>query len=199
MAKKSKKYKTDFEKAIEKNAKDFAEEIEAIAENFGIRVEKKAKSIEKHDEFGFRVFGFAGPFVGSAVSLIFLILFAFVLNFVNIALGSVLLSNIANFLLRNMHWFFALFLFSGYSEYFAKRFKNSFWMVSPLVSGIAFIFVIWISIWALNMINLSANNLFVGFLSNLLYSNMVPIALIFIVVDYVLILTEKIIIFKGFK
>jgi hypothetical protein len=182
-------------KQLEKNAEDFAEEISALADKIGIKLDEKP--IRKHEDWGFRVFGFVGPLIASVFGMVVIMIFAWLAMFTGIVSGMGFFSTFSRFLSSNIYWFFALFLFLGYSDYFSKRFKKTYWVVSPLVSGIGFLFVIWIAIWTLNTINVYTNTVFVGFLSNLLYSNMVNILFIFIILDYVLILIEKTIIFKG--
>jgi hypothetical protein len=196
MAKRRKNSKNGkFEKQLEKNTNDFADEISALAEKIGIRFEEKP--IEKHDDWGFRVFGFVGPLFGSVFGTLFLLFFAWLANLAGIALRIGFFSAFSNLLSENIYWFFALFLFLGYSDYFSKRFRKTYWIVSPFVSGVSVLFVVWIAIWALSMINVYTNTVFVAFLSNLLYSNMMNILFAFIILDYVLILIKKTILFKG--
>ena len=198
MAKRRKKSREKtFEEILEKNGEHFAEEIKALLKSAGIDVEERYK--KKHEEMGFRVFGIVGPLIGSIVSVIFLALFAWILNFINLGLSIYLIASVTSFITSNMHWLFALFLFFGYSDYFSRRNKKTFWIVAPFVGSIVMLFVLWISIWALDTINLSANSIFLAYLSNSLYSNMIPIAFAFIVLDYVIIVIEKTIIFKGLK
>ena len=195
MAKRRISKKMDFEKQMEKNAEDFAEEISALADKIGIKIEEK--SSKKHEDWSFKVFGLVGPLLGSVFGMVVLMIFAWVAMFAGLVSGMGFFLTFSRFLSSNIYWFFALFLFLGYSEYFSNRFKKTYWVVSPIVSGIGILFVIWIAIWALNTINIYTNTVFVAFLSNILYSNMVNILFVFIILNYVLILIEKSIIFKS--
>ena len=198
MAKRRKKAREKtFEEMLEKNGEDFAEEINILTKKIGIDIEKGYQ--KKHDDWGFSVFGIVGPLVGSVIGVLFLTFFVWILKFINLGIGSSLISSVINFVLGNMHWLFALFLFLGYNDYFSKRNKKTFWIVAPFVGSIVMLFVLWMAIWTLDTINLSANSIFLAYLSNSLYSNMVPIAFAFIVLDYVIIVIEKTIIFKGLK
>jgi hypothetical protein len=183
------------EKMLEKNANDFAEELAVLAENIGVRF--KDKHPEKKDGWGFRVFGFVGPLLGSVFGVLFLMFFAWIVNFINLGLNSFILSGVSSFFWNNAYWFFVLFLFFGYSDYISKRFEKKYWVVSPFVSSAGLVFIVWISIWALNMINIQANSVFVNLLSNFLYSNMFGIMFAFIILDYVLILIEKTILIED--
>ena len=181
---------------MEKNADDFAEEIISLAERTGIKFREKR---QRKDGWDFRVFGFVQPLIWSVLGVLFLLFFAWMVNFINLGLDSFVLSGTSSFLWNNSYWFFVLFLFFGYSDYVSKRFEEKYWIVSPFVSSAGLVFIIWISIWALNMINIQANSVFINLLSNFLYSNMFNIMFAFIILDYVLILIEKGILIEGKK
>lgn len=179
---------------LEKNAKDFAEEVVALAKKAGIKPEKRHK---ENDDWSFRVFGFVGPLIGSVFGTLFLVLFSWLVGIMSTVLGMLFFTDVSYFITNNVHWFFVLFLFFGYSEYFSKRFRKRYWVVSPFVSGTGLVFVIWLAIWALNLVNVYGSSIFVANLSNFLYANMIGIMFVFIVLDYVLIVIEKIIITEG--
>lgn len=198
MAKRRKNSKNKgFEKQIEKNAQDFADEISALADKIGIKFEEK--NIEKRDGWGFRVFGLVGPLLGSIVSTMFLVFFAWLISLIGVASGVGFFRTFSSLLSSNIYWFFVLFLFFGYNDYFSKRYRKTYWIVSPFISGASAVFVVWIAVWALNSINIYTNTVFVAFLSNFLYSNMMNIMFAFIILNYVLILIEKTMLVKGSK
>ena len=186
MAKKRrKKRKKKDESLIEIRFKNFAEEIEAIAENFSKRMERKGKKWEKkYRDWWFRNFGFIGPIIGSIFRLVFLGLGIWMLNLINLALRSSFILAISNFLFRNLHWFFGVFLFFGYSEYFSKRFPKTYCIFSPIVISIGIIFVIWVSIWILNAINTFAGSSVIASVSNFLYVNLSGMFVLFLVLGY---------------
>lgn len=178
---------------LEKNAKDFAEEMEALAEKFSERFEGRG-----HEDWGFRVFGLVGPLIGSVFGTLFLLVFAWFVSLVNAWLGIGLFYSVSSFVRSNIHWFFGLFIFFGYSDYFSRRYRKSYWTVSPFVNGVTVFFVVWMAVFALNAINRHAGSLLIAGLSNFLYSNIFTIMFAFMALGYILILIEKIII-KGLK
>jgi len=193
MAKKRRRKRRKRDKSlIEIRFRNFGEEIEAIAENFGKRMERKGKKWEKkHHDWWFRTFGFIGPIIGSIFGLVFLGFGIWVLNLVNLPLRSSFILVLSNFLFRNLHWFFGAFLFFGYSDYFSKRFSKTYCMVSPIVSSIGIIFVIWISIWILNSINTFAGSSVIASVSNFLYVNLSGIFVVFLVLGYAVTFIKK--------
>jgi len=193
----AKKHKlTKQQKMLEKNAENFAEELEALAEKIGIKFEGHK---ERHDDWGFRVFGFVAPLLGSVFGALFLLFFAWMINLINTGLGISLFSSIYLFVRNNIYLFFGLFIFFGYSDYFSKRYKKTFWTVSPIINGVGLLFAIWISIFVLNVISNYYNSVFLCNVSNILYSNMLGLYFVFILLGYILILIEKSIIIKGLK
>ncbi|MBN2202729.1 MAG: hypothetical protein JW700_00885 [Candidatus Aenigmarchaeota archaeon] len=182
-----------FESMLEKNAENVVEEMAALAQKVGIKPSKGAPN----DDWGFRVFGLLGPIFSSVFGALFVIISSWLIRLVGFQLGNAFVLDVASMLSSNVHWFFALFVFFGYSDYFSKRFRKKYWIIAPFVSGTCLLFVLWLGIWVLNTTNLYSNSIFLANLSNFIYANMVNIMLVFIVLDYVLIVLEKIILIEG--
>jgi len=173
------------ETEIEKRAKDFAEEIEAIGKRFHKRMERKHKQWEREWEgWWFRTLGFIGPLIRSIFGIIFLVFGIWLLNWINIPMGSNFISRLTNFIFTNLHWFFAFFVFSNYTEYFSKRYKKSYWIISPLTTSIGIVIVLWICVWLLNIINASVGSSVIASVSNFLYSNLAGILFLFLILGY---------------
>lgn len=179
-----------FGKRMEKRGKDFAEEMQDLGERFGRRMDRRDKEW-KYRWFG--VFGFIGPLIGSILGLVFLGILIWLLKFINLPLNSSFISSVSNFLFVNLHWFFAVFLFFGYSDYFSKRFHTTFWIVSPITTSIGTIIVIWISTWVLNLINASVQSSLIASVSNFLRANLLSLFIIFLVLGYVIVIIKKLI------
>ena len=184
--------KEEFANLIEKRSKEFAEEIEDLGKRIGIHIEHEAKKWEKekHD-WWFRSFGFIGPLIGSVFGILFLAFGIWALNMVNLYLGSNFISVVSNFLFKNLHWFFAAFLFFGYSNYLSKILPKTYWIISPIISSIGVVFAVWISTWVLNMINIYVNSSLISYLSNFLYLNLWGILFVFVVLGYAIIFIKK--------
>jgi len=169
------------ETEIEKRAKDFAEEVEAIGKRFGKRMERKGK---KWEHFRPKPFGLIGPLISSIFGIIFLSLGIWLLNWINIPMGSNFISRLTNFIFTNLHWFFAFFVYSNYTEYFSKKYSKSYWIISPLTTSIGIVIVIWISIMILNIINASVASTLILTVSNFLYENLAGFFFLFLVLGY---------------
>jgi len=184
-----------FGKRMDKRGKEFAEEMEDFGKRFGIYMEYKGKKWEREwKTWWFKTFGFIGPLIGSIFGIICVAVGIFVLNLINLPLGSGFISQVSNFLFTNIHWFFAVFLFFGYSDYFSKRYRKNYWMVSPIISSIGIVIVVWISIWALNLINTYVNSTLITSLSNFLYVNLWGIFVVFLILGYAVVVIKKMII-----
>jgi len=169
------------ETELEKRAKDFAEEVEAIGKRFGKRMEKKGKEWEC---CGPKTFGFIGPLISSIFGIIVLCLGIWLLNWINIPTGSSFISRLTSFIFTNLHWFFAFFVYSNYTEYFSKKYSKSYWIISPLTTSIGIVIVIWISIMILNIINASVASSIILIASNFLYENLPGFFFLFLVLGY---------------
>jgi hypothetical protein len=178
-----------FGKRMEKRGKDFGEEIGQLGEKFGRHMERRGKEYKSR---WFRSFGVVGPLIGSIFGIIVLAVGIFVLNFVNLALGSAFISAISSFLFANIYLFFAIFLFGNYRDYFSRRYEN-FWVVSPITTGISIIIALWIFAWLINLVNTVPQTQVLTSVSSFLLSNLSSFLAIFIVLGYAIVIIKKMI------
>jgi len=181
-----------FGKNMEKRGKEFGKEMEEFGERFGKHMEHRAKKWEKEwRDWWFISFGFIGPLVGSIIGIVFLSFGILVLRFINLPLDSGFISGLSTFILAKLHWFFAAFLFFGYSDYFSRRYSKTYWVVSPLINSIGAVFVIWVGTWILTIINNYAQSSLLAAVSNVLYENLVGIFFLFLIFGYIVVIVKK--------
>lgn len=183
-----------FGKFMEQRGKEFGEDIGDLGRRLENKFELRSKELEKdmHD-WWFKTFGFIGPLMGSIIGIVFISFGVLALNIINVPLGSSFISAVSNFLFRNLSWFFAFFLFFGYTDYFSKRFPRTYWIASPIAASIGIIITIWIAIWLLNLINVYSHSTLISFLSNFLFTNLGAIFVVTLVLGYVIIFIKAII------
>lgn len=186
----------NFGKYMRQRGKEFGEEVEDLAEKFEKRTEGRDKEWKKESaKWWFGAFGPVGPLIRSIIGILFLAIGILLLNFINMSLNSVFIYVISNFLLSNLYLFFALLLFFGYSDYFSKKFSNVFWVVSPITTAIAIIFILWIAANVLNLINLYISNTLIASVSIFIINNLQGIFMIFLVLGYAIIFIKKLIMY----
>jgi uncharacterized membrane protein len=183
----------DFDKWLEKRAKEIAEEIEEIGQRFGVEMKRRAKRHEKGHEWKFEIFGPLGPLFGSAAGIIFIAIGIWLLNLVNVPLESSFISTVSNFLYSNLHWFFVVSLFFGYNDYFSKKFSKSYWLVSPIMTGIAIVIVAWILGWVFGIVSNYTDSSIFPQLSAFLGENLWGILVLVVVLGYVIVFSQKIV------
>jgi hypothetical protein len=182
----------ELESKIEQRSREFAEEIEQLGRRLGMDIEHAARRHERErGERWFRAFDMMGPLVGSIFGIIFLAFGLWVLSFINLSLGSIFISDISNFFFSNLHWLFAAFLFFGYSNYFLMRFPKTYWLVSPIIGSLGAVFVLWISVSVLKIINVYASSSFITAVSGFVYGNLWGIFFAFVVFGYAVIFFRK--------
>lgn len=181
-----------FGKRMEQRGREFGEEMEDLGERFGKHFEHRAKEWKKEcRDWWFFSFGFIGPLIGSIFGIICLAFGIWILKFVNLPLNSNFISALSNFFITKMHWFFAFFLFFGYSDYFNKRYQKTFWLVSPVFNSVGIVIVIWVVTWLLNLINGFINSSAISFVSRFLYLNLTGIFFVFLVLGYAIVFIKK--------
>jgi hypothetical protein len=176
-----------FGKRMEKRGKDFGEEIGQLGEKFGRHMGRRG---EEYKSQWFGAFGIVGPLIGSIFGIIALAVGIFVLNFVNLALGSAFISAISGFLFANIYLFFAIFLFGNYRDYFSRRYEN-FWVVSPITTGISIIIALWIFAWVVNLVSTVPQTQVLASVSSFLLSNLSSLIAIFIVLGYATVIIRR--------
>lgn len=183
-----------FGKRMNKRGKEFGEEMRDLGERLGKKMERRSKKWEKEwKDWWFTTFGFIGPLIGSVFGIICLSVGILALNLINLPLESNFISGVSNFLFKNLHWFFTAFLFFGYTDYFSKRFSETYWIVSPIVTSVGVVIVIWISVWILNLINAYVSSSIITSLSNFLYVNLLGIFFLLLVFGYALVVIKKLV------
>ncbi|MFH0711345.1 MAG: hypothetical protein V1944_02090 [Candidatus Aenigmatarchaeota archaeon] len=182
----------NFGKRMGKRGKDFGEEMSQMGERIGRRVKQKTKEKGMRN-WWFETLGFIGPLISSVFGLACLAIGIWFLNFVNLGVGSTFISSLSNFLFRNIHWFFGVFLFFNYSEYFSKIYDDFWWIVSPFTAGVGMVVFILISVVILNLINASAKIALISSFSNWLVANLVGIFVLVVVVGYIIVFIKKLI------
>jgi hypothetical protein len=181
-----------FGKRMEKRGKKFGEEMEDFGERMSKHFERRGKKwAEESKYWWFGTLGFIGPLIGSIFGIICLALVVWVLKFINLPLNSSFITSLSNFILSKLHWFFAFFLFFGYNDYFSKRYSKTYWIISPITNSIGVVFVVWIAIWILNLINTFAGSAAISFVANFLYLNLAGIFFIFLVLGYAIMFIKK--------
>jgi hypothetical protein len=195
MPKKSKRTRKEFTDWTDEDWKEWGEEfgkrMEKWGENFGKRMEQKSKEREWRERW-FWSWGLLGPLIASIFGIIGLVILVWIIKFINLPLGNNFLSALSNFILGNLYWFFAASLFFGYNNYFARRMRKTYWIVSPITTAICVVIALWIAILTLNFINTFAALKVIAYTASILYSLMFILFVLFIVFGYVLIAVKKV-------
>lgn len=172
-----------FGKKMGKQGKDFGEEVAELGEKFeGDRRQSEERWERKEWRFG--TFGLIWPVVGSVFTLVVLALCIWVLDFINLSLKSYFIFQVSSFLLGNLYLFFAFSLFLGYARYFRRRARRVYWLISPIVNALGVVFLVWISIFMLNLANFYVGSSFIELIANFLRLNFAGIFLVFLALGY---------------
>ena len=183
-----------FGKRMGRRGKDFGEEMGELGERFGRHMERRGREWRREwKDWWFTTFGFVGPLIGSIFGLICLAVGIFILKFINLFLGSSFILAVSTFFFGYIHWFFAFFLFSGYTDYFSKRYRETFWTVSPLTTAIRICIAFWIAAWVLNLINTVPKISAFTSISNFLFANLLGIFVLLVFIGYVVMMIKKLI------
>ena len=164
---------------------DFGKRWEEWGDDFGKRWEDRGRRFEI---WWLRSFGLVGPLIGSIVGIVFLAIGMWLLNLANLILLSTFVTNITNFVLSNIHWFFAIFLFSNYSEYLEKRYPKPYWTIAPIMTSTKIIIGLWIFAALLNIINYSVNISILVTISSFIMTNLAAVFMVFLVLGYVMLI-----------
>ncbi len=170
---------------MEKQGRNFGEEVGELGERFGGHMKHKGKMWEREwDDRSFGTFGLLWPIIGSIFTLIFFAVGVWILNFINLSVKSYLIFQVSSFLFSNLYIFFAFSLFFGYARYFRRRFRSAYWLLSPVVSSLMIIFLVWISIFILDLMNFYVESIFIQSIAGFLRANFAGIFFFFAVVGY---------------
>ena len=134
-------------KKIEQGMKNFGEEVNDIGKRVSKELEKTGKELESGVE---RTFGVLWPLIASLIGLVILWL---VIVMMKVASDDVpVFTDISNFLQTYLWLFFALILFFSYTGYASRKCQPFRW-ISPVISAIGFVLVIWIVINIFKILN----------------------------------------------
>jgi hypothetical protein len=177
----------NFGKFMGQRGKEFGEEIKSMAQD------RKKEWKKARADWWFGTFGLVGPLIGSIIGIVFLGIGIWLLNFINLVLGSSLIGAVSNFLFLNLEWFFLIFIFSGYNDYFSKKFPESYWIVSPIMTSASIVIALWIFIWVLNIVNTVPKNTVIAAISTFLSTNLQALFVLFLVIGYVAVAVKKLV------
>lgn len=172
---------------------EFGDSMQKWGEEFGRRMERRQRRWHHEGrEFWYRSFGFVGPLIGSIFGLIGIGLAIIILKILNVFVGSTFIVAVYDFLFNYLPLLFAIFLFSGYNEYFSKRYWKHYWIVSPITVAISVAIALWFAVWALNLLNTIPQTHFLATAANLISTYLPTIFVIFVVVGYIAVFMNKI-------
>jgi hypothetical protein len=182
-----------FGRRMEKQGRDFGEEVEELGERFGERMRYKGKLWERDwEDRGLETFGLIWPIIGSIFMLIFLAFGIWILDFINLSVKSYFIFQVSSFLFSNLYLFFAFSLFFGYARYFRRRFRRIYWLLSPVVGSLRLIFLVWIFIFVLGLMNFYVGSTFIQIIADFLRANFAGIFIFFLVLGYAFEFMKKI-------
>lgn len=181
-----------FGKRMAERGEDFGEEMAELGERFGRRMERRGRRWgESGRNWWFRTFGFVGPLIASIVGIVLLAVGIFVLKFVNFILGSAFILALADFLYANIALFFAVFLFTNYNEYFSRRFWKTYWMISPIMTGVSLVVAFWIIAWMITLINIVPKLAVLNTIANLINANLLTLFVVVFALGYIFMFIGK--------
>lgn len=125
-------------KTIGQGMKNFGEEVGDIGKRVGKEIEKTSKEIESWYD---RTFGIFWPFIVSLVGIVILWLVIEIMRIMSDE--NPVFGKLSDFLLAYLWLFFGLMLFFSYTAYTSRKYKPFRW-VSPIISAIGIVIIIWI-------------------------------------------------------
>lgn len=186
------KWGEQFGKRMEREGEQFGGEMEDWGKKFGKRMERRGKRMERRwKNWWYRTFGPVWPLISSAFGIVFVVIGIFALNLVNLPLGSSFIAAISDFLFRNLQWFFAAFVFFGYTDYFSQRYPRTGRIISPITNSLGLVIAAWIASKVLDLINTSLGSSLIASISRFLSENLVGIFVFFLVLGYAFVLIKR--------
>jgi len=125
-------------KTIERGMKNFGEEVGDIGKRIGKEVEKTGKEIERSID---NTFGIFWPLIVSLIGLAVLWIVIVIMRTTSDTFP--VFADLSNFLQTYLWLFFGLMLFFSYTGYASKKCRSFRW-ISPILSAIGIILVVWI-------------------------------------------------------
>jgi phage shock protein C len=173
--------------SLEKGIEQFGEEISRLGERLGARAEAKGKEWEKW----FRsTFGILGPLVSGIFGIVILALLIWFLAFVNVFVGSGVLSNVQFFMLSNMGLILLIMLFFSYASYFSATKPALYRLFSPVFVALKVLVAFWFAAHFVRIANLSVNNPGLAVAGSWLELVMYPVFWIIVLLGYLAILVR---------
>lgn len=148
---------------IERGVEDFGKEMERLGE-------RASRSHVKHD-----IFGPVGPLLSGIFGIFLLVLVVWFVNLINSFFGLEIISSLTSFMIRNVGYFFLIFIFFGYASYFSGKFRSLFFILEPIVLGFSFAIAFWLASKAMFFANLTIGNPDISRMEMLFRTNLVPI------------------------
>lgn len=200
----------EISKHMEEGGREFGQEMESLGTGLRRRFEEKKRMRRERemrekwgrelreerwerawDSWWFNTFGFVSPIIGSVFGLLWLLLAIWIINLVNVPLGTKFLPAITAFLWANMGLFFAASVFFGYARYFSRRFTGVFWFVSPLVNAAAVVFALWVCTAILDAVNAGLSYAGLAAASLAVQNNLYAIFIVMAVLGYAFAFTKR--------
>jgi len=166
---------------------EFGERMEKWGDHFGKRMERKYGG----RDWWYKHFGFVGPLIGSIFGIFILAIAIVILRVLNFIVGSGFILAVANFLFNNLPLLFAISIFFGYNEYFSRKFRKTYWMISPITTALSVVIALWFASWVLTLLNTIPRLNVLASASNVLITYTPMIFIIFVVVGYAVVIINK--------
>jgi len=186
---KDKDWGENFGKWMEKRGREVGGEMGNAGERFGKHMERHGK---EWSGFWYDTLGFIGPLIGSIIGIVFLTFGIWILNLINLYLVNIFIFLLSTFLLMNIQWFFLASLFFGYGNYFSRRHPKTYWIFSPVVTGIRAVFILWFLASIFILISVYTNAGILEILSRFFYENLWPIFIVVVFFGYIFEFVKKI-------
>lgn len=176
-------------RTVEQGLEEFGKEMGSIGKRFehhgrvfGERMEKKGRKMESSWD---RNLGIVGPFISGIIGLAVLAIALWVLNLINIPLGSAFITSVYDFVFANLPLFFGFFLFFSYASYVSRRHKHAFMPISPITTAICITIAFWIIMSALSLINARIGNQYLDFIAMSGQQNLAGVFIFFLIIGYI--------------
>lgn len=140
----------------------------------------------------FLPFGLIGPIIGSMIWLVVIIAGLWALSFANAVLQSQFISLLIGAVGRNLHWFFAVSLITGYLDFLSRKFPPAFPITWPASNAVGITFSAWIISWLFRTIGAMANVAVLSQIGIFLKENLAGIFVLFFAMGLLLVLAKVI-------
>ncbi len=167
---------------IERSFSQFGEEMEW----HGKRIEKHGKLLEeKAMSWWYRTFGSLAPLIESIFSVVCIWIAVLVINFLNVLLPGVLLTEISSFLSSHIGFFFSISLFFNSIKYIIRIYKRTYWVLKPIDFAAKVTVFLWGLAWAFLIINHSTGIALFSTMSGMIFPRLYLVLILLAVLSYV--------------